>query len=148
MLNFLLTNKHLIIFSFIIAVLKLKEAKIRMKKGMFIFLAIWFFIIFATLLLYCIFNWQEVIIFKPFSGNSAMLCMLIIWTFIPFLAKFKFGDFEWEINNPLYANMEQAKQNLDEAANKAQNINIDFNIQNKYNEELNTIMKKKGGKNV
>ena len=64
------------------------------------------------------------------------------------LAKFKFGDFEWEINNPLYANMEQAKQNLDEAANKAQNINIDFNIQNKYNEELNTIMKKKGGKNV
>lgn len=44
--------------------------------------------------------------------------------------------------------MEQAKQNLDEAANKAQNINIDFNIQNKYNEELNTIMKKKGGKNV
>ena len=119
-----------------------------MKKGMFIFLAIWFFIIFATLLLYCIFNWQEVIIFKPFSGNSAMLCMLIIWTFIPFLAKFKFGDFEWEINNPLYANMEQAKQNLDEAVNKAQNINIDFNIQNKYNEELNTIMKKNGGKNV
>lgn len=44
--------------------------------------------------------------------------------------------------------MEQAKQNLDEAANKAQNINIDFNIQNKYNEELNTIMKKNGGKNV
>ena len=120
-----------------------------MKKGMFIFLAIWFFIIFATLLLYCIFNWQEVITFKPFSGNSAMLCMLIIWTFIPFLAKFKFGDFEWEFNNPLLGNVKQAEKNLNEVAKQAPNsINIDVNVQNKYNEELNNIMKKKGAKNV
>lgn len=120
-----------------------------MKKAIFIFLTIWFFAVFFTLLFYCKAHWHDVIIFQPFSGNSAVLCMLILWTFIPFITKFKFGDFEWEFNNPLLGNVKQAEKNLDEVAKQApNNINIDVNVQNKYNEELNNIMKKKGAKNV
>lgn len=115
-----------------------------------IFIIIWFFTIFSISFLYCVFHWQEVVVFKPFSGNSLILCFLLFWTLLPFIKKLKFKDIEGELNNPLlWQNKEDAELMLNETAHqKAPNINMDVNVQNEYRNEAQDIINKKGATNV
>lgn len=108
------------------------------------FLIFYFFIVHIALLIYSICNWREVILFQPFNGNSLIFCTLILWTFLPFLNKVKIKNIEGTFNNPLYQNKEEAEQKLTEIANQTPNINVDVNIQNKYNNEITKIMTEKG----
>ena len=66
--------------------------------------AIWFFIIYTPILIYCIWNWKEVISFNSFNGNTVIFIMLIILTFLPFISKFKFGEYEGSFNDPFVNN--------------------------------------------
>ena len=112
------------------------------------FISIWFIAVFIAVLVYCVKNWEQVIIFEPFTGNAVMFCMLIVWTFLPFLKKIKFMDFEGDFNSPLHSNKNEAELRVQETASNTPNITVDVNIQNKYNDEVNDIIKEKGVANV
>lgn len=112
------------------------------------FISVWFLLIFIATLTYCICNWEKVTILNPFTGNSAIFCLLITWTFLPFIKKLKFRGIEGEFNNPLEQNKLQAEANLIETAQNTPNINVDVNIQNDYNNEIKDIINAKEAKNV
>ncbi|MBQ9149726.1 hypothetical protein IJX73_02230 [bacterium] len=107
------------------------------------FVTLWFMCVYAAFLIYCIKNWEIVTNFDKYSGNTVMFYSLIALTFLPFIKKFKFRDIEGNINNPLEQNLLQAEANLVDAANKTPNINMNVNIQNKYNDEIKDITKNK-----
>lgn len=61
------------------------------------FQVIWFVFIFIIDLVYCICNWEKVIVFSPFSGDSALLILLLILALMPFIYKIKIGENEFNI---------------------------------------------------
>ena len=100
--------------------------------------AIWFLIIYISDFIYCICNWEKVIIFSPFTGESILFICLIVSSFLPFIPKIKFGDNELNIDFP---------DALNNYRNSEQNFKETKAIQEKAEQEQKLISQKTSEEN-
>jgi hypothetical protein len=59
---------------------------------------LWYIFIISLLFIYCVMNWNKVIVLFPFNGNGLLFIILLILSILPFFKRIKIPYFSADID--------------------------------------------------